>query len=196
MEEKEILKDVTVLYAEDDTNTRESLTRMLSKIFKEVIAVEDGQLALDKYHESKNSDTLKIDMIISDINMPNMTGIDMIKHVRSYDNDIPIVLVTAHSEANYLFEAINLNVSQYAIKPVNAMLLFENLKKAYLPIYQTKLLEQKNIELERLNKKIKEVAKQELENMKYGDMYLTDEEDEIDFGDFLDNITLDEKDNY
>lgn len=184
-----ILENCNVLYVEDEGNTRESMARILKRFFKEVHTEENGQRGLDKFEEVKDTDS-KIDVIITDINMPVMNGIDMIKHIRSIDNDIPIVLLTAHSEANYLLEAINLGVTQYVVKPVNAMLLFENMQKAYLPIYQKHLLEQKNKELELLNEKIKKVAKEELENMRYGDMYLSN--DDIDFGDFLDNITLDD----
>jgi len=69
-------------------------------------------------------------------------------------------------------------------------LLFEKLKTAYLPIHQQHELEIKNLELEKLNQKIKDVAKQEMEKLKIGDKYMSD--DDIDFGDFLDNITLDD----
>lgn len=190
MQKKEnILENTTVLYVEDDGHTRESMSRMLNRFFKKVIAVENGQIGIDEFKKNQEGEN-KIDIIITDINMPVMNGIDMIKHIRSVNEDIPIVLITAHSEANYLLDAINLNVSQYVIKPVNAMVLFENLQKAYLPIYQKILLEKKNQELILLNEKIKQTAKEELENMRYKDMYLSDED--IDFGEFLDNITLDD----
>lgn len=187
--DENILKDLSVLYVEDENNTRQSMERILNKFFKKVCTYEDGDKGLEGF--KKQYDTNEpIDIIITDINMPVMNGIDMIRHIRSYDENIPIVLITAHSEANYLLDAINLGVTQYVVKPVNTMLLFENLKKAYLPIYQKKLLEEKNKELEELNKKIKEVAKQELENMRYKDIYLSN--DDIDFGEFLDNITIDD----
>ncbi len=117
-----------------------------------------------------------------------MNGLDMIKNIKEISPEIPAILITAHSESNFLFEAINLNVSQYIIKPVNIKVLFEKLKLAYLPVYQKQLLEIKNLELEQLNEKIKKVAKQEMEELKLGNKYLSD--DDIDFGDFLDNITL------
>ena len=183
------LNKLRILYAEDDTTTRETLSAILENFFGEVIIVEDGKQGLDAF-KSYVDKGIAIDIVVSDINMPKMNGLDMIKNIKEIDPNIPAVLITAHSESNFLFDAINLNVSQYLIKPVNIKILFEKLKLAYLPIYQKQLLEIKNVELEQLNEKIKEVAKQEMEELRLGNKYLSN--DDIDFGDFLDNITLEE----
>jgi YesN/AraC family two-component response regulator len=132
-------------------------------------------------------------MVITDINMPNMNGLEMVKGIRELNKDIPIIMLTAHSEANYLLEAISLHISEYVIKPVNMTIMFGKLQSAYLPIHQKNLLEIKNLELAQLNEKIKEIAKQELEEMRdklTGADFIYD--DEIDFGDLIDNINLDE----
>ena len=182
------LDKLRVLYAEDDDVTRNTLEPILAKFFGEVIAVEDGEKGLEAFKRYFNNGN-NIDVIVSDINMPRMNGLDMLKGIREIDDQVPAVLITAHSEANFLLEAINLNVSQYLVKPVKLNVLFEKLKTAYLPIYQKHQLEIKNLELERLNQKIKEVAKEEMDKLKIGDKYMSD--DDIDFGNFLDNITLD-----
>ncbi len=181
------LDKLRVLYAEDDKTTRETLVQILEKFFAEVVAVEDGQEGVEAFNKNFSDGNI-IDLIISDINMPNKNGLDMLKLIREVDKEIPAVLITAHSEANFLLEAINLNVSQYLVKPIKLTALFEKLKTAYLPIHQKHLLEIKNLELEKLNQKIKEVAKNEMEELRIGNKYLAN--DDIDFGDFLDNITL------
>jgi YesN/AraC family two-component response regulator len=183
------LDKLRVLYAEDDDVTRNTLEPILAKFFGEVVAVEDGEKGVESFRTYFN-DGNNIDIIVSDINMPKMNGLEMLKNIREIDTQIPAVLITAHSEADFLLEAINLNVSQYLVKPVKLNLLFEKLKTAYLPIHQKHQLEMKNLELEKLNQKIKEVAKQEIEKLKIGDKYMSD--DDIDFGVFLDNITLDD----
>ena len=183
------LDKLRVLYAEDDEVTRNTLEPILAKFFGEVISVENGEKGVEVF-KSYFNDRNNIDIIVSDINMPRMNGLDMLKNIREIDDKVPAVLITAHSEADFLLEAINLNVSQYLVKPVKLNLLFEKLKIAYLPIHQQHELEIKNLELEKLNQKIKDVAKQEMEKLKIGDKYMSDED--IDFGDFLDNITLDD----
>ncbi len=180
-----------VLYAEDEEAVRKNIEAILVKLFKETIVAVDGLNGLELFKKSYESD-LKIDIIITDINMPNKTGLEMIEEIRLLDKDVPIVLMTAHSEAEYLLKAINLNVSQYVIKPINVSLVFDKLKAAYLPIYQKQQLELKNKELKELNIKIKEVAKQEMEELKTTYNYLlSDDSDDVDFGDLLDNIVLD-----
>jgi YesN/AraC family two-component response regulator len=185
------LKNLKILYVEDEDRTRESMCRILNKFFGEVVDASDGEDGFTIF-KSQLNDGITPDIIISDINMPKMNGLEMVKAIREIDKEIPIVLLTAHSEANYLLEAINLKVSEYVIKPMNMTILFEKLQSAYLPIYQKKLLEIKNLELEQLNEKIKEIAKQELAQMKeklVGDDYV-DFDDDIDFGNLIDNIKL------
>ena len=185
-------KGLTVLYAEDDETTRVSMCRILDRFFGNTVDVEDGEIGLNKY-KTMLHDGIPPDLIISDINMPNKNGLEMIKGIRELNKEVPVVLLTAHSEANYLLEAISLHISEYVIKPMNMTVLFEKLQSAYLPIYQKKLLEVKNLELAQLNEKIKETAKKELAEMKeklIGNDYVDDVDDDIDFGELIDNIKL------
>ena len=182
------LKKLRLLYAEDDDTTRDALLFMLNKFFGDVIPAKNGKEGIALFKESIETGN-NIDLILSDINMPKMNGLDMIKNIKDINSEIPAVLVTAHSETDYLLEAINMNVSQYLVKPIDVTNLFEKLKLAYLPIFQKNEILSQKLELEQLNEKIKEVAKQEMESMRLNDDYLSD--GDIDFGDFLDNITLD-----
>ena len=185
-----MLKDLRILYVEDDEFSRNNMIFLLNMIFKEVLCAGDGEEGLELFSSNYN-DGKQIDIILSDINMPKMNGIDMIKNIRELDNNIPVIFLTAYSDSNYLLDAIKLHVSEYIIKPMTNNILLQKLNSAYLPIYQNQLLVAKNKELEQLNKKIKEVAKNELEKIRSISFGLV-EEDTLYFDNLLDNITLDE----
>jgi PAS domain S-box-containing protein len=142
---KEFLKTLTILYVEDDTAIRTSLSNILNKVFKEVIICEDGQIGVDEY--IKHSNTIEFDAIISDINMPNLNGLEMVKEIRNINSDIPVIMTTAHGEANYLMEAIKINVSGYSLKPVDTKDLLMSIQKFCEIKKNQKLIIQKEAEL-------------------------------------------------
>ncbi len=114
-----------LLYVEDDELARESVTFLLSDFFESVIVGVDGQDGLEKF---KNND---IDLIITDINMPKLDGIDMLQEIKKIDkNNTPMVILSAHIEPEYFIKSIKLNVKGYLIKPINmdsVLDVFENI---------------------------------------------------------------------
>jgi len=106
------LKGLTLLYIEDDDVLREQFMRILKSKFKEVYEASDGLEALQKYAEYTP------DMIVSDINLPKMDGLEVIEKVRANDEHTPIVIMSAYSDQEKLFKAIKLGLSEYLIKPV------------------------------------------------------------------------------
>jgi len=115
--DQELLKQLTILYVEDDERIRESFTAIFNKLFKSVTIAFDGEDGLEKYKNLNKKN--KFDIILSDINMPKLNGMDMLKEIRSFDQDIPFIFTTAHADSTYLLEAINLGVTHYLIKPIN-----------------------------------------------------------------------------
>lgn len=188
MEDFKILKPVRLLYVEDDEFTRTKTQNVLSKFIDNVTIATNGQEGYNLFTENYSSQPF--DIVLSDITMPKMNGIELARKIREKCSDVPIILLTAHSESHYLLEAINLQVSYYVIKPVNLPTLITNLQKAYLPIHQKELLQKQNEELKQLNEKIKETAKKELEKMQLTHNLLSDDEDFINFDDFIDNIKV------
>ncbi|MDZ7819251.1 MAG: response regulator [Aliarcobacter sp.] len=86
----EFLKSQTVLFVEDEELAREILAKiLLSKIFKKVITAANGLEGLEKFKESKSSDN-EVDLVISDINMPIMNGLDMVENIRELDSLVPV----------------------------------------------------------------------------------------------------------
>ncbi|WP_072682312.1 response regulator transcription factor [Arcobacter sp. LA11] len=121
---KIMLKHLNVLYIEDEKNIRENIAKTLELLVNRVFSlekVEDAVEILDKN---------RIDIIISDINLPKISGIDFIKKIREMDCYIPVILLTAYTEKNYLLEATKLKLVDYLIKPIDFNILNEALLKA------------------------------------------------------------------
>lgn len=107
-----------ILIAEDSPPNRKILSHLLKKLDYDVIECEDGQEAWDTY--LKESKVNNLVAILSDIMMPNMDGLGLLKQVRedSSIKDIPFVLITAVSDKDYIVQAKALGVNGYILKPV------------------------------------------------------------------------------
>lgn len=138
-----ILKEARVLYVEDEKSLRQVVNSSLEDITKEIILAEDGLEGLEKFKEFYNEKTSqsKIDIVISDINMPKMNGLDMIEEIRNIDSEIPILLVSAYSDNSFLKQALDLNVDGFLLKPLDTRVLVSTLFKAFKPRYLNLKLE-------------------------------------------------------
>ena len=108
-----LLQSKTILYVEDDLELQEKNFSILSNFFKSVLVASDGDEAYDVYLENQNT----IDIIITDINMPNTDGIELCKHIRKYQKGLPIVIISAYTNTDYLLDSIDLNILTYITKP-------------------------------------------------------------------------------
>ncbi len=108
------LKNITILYVEDDQLIREQTWAILNKLFKKVFSAYDGENGLEIFKEHKN----EIDVIVTDINMPNMNGLEMIGAINKIESSLPTIVTTAHTDSNFLINAIDLNVDKYIAKPI------------------------------------------------------------------------------
>ncbi|MBD3830891.1 MAG: PAS domain-containing protein, partial [Arcobacter sp.] len=133
----------TLLYVEDDDSTREELEFFLQNKVNKLFVAKNGQEGLDTFEKNRP------DLIITDIQMPIMNGIQMIKKIKEIDPNVPIVIITAFNDTDYLFEAIKLKVTNYLTKPLNLFSLSETLATIA-----------KNINLEKENKEIYNTLKQ------------------------------------
>ncbi len=117
------MSNLTLLYAEDDPQSRKNYAFVLEEYFSEVYLAEDGREALDLYHEKKP------DVLLLDISMPFINGLDVAKFVRATNKDIPIIMLTAHADQEKLLTAIPLGLSTYLLKPINDKSLIETVLK-------------------------------------------------------------------
>lgn len=139
----ENLSKIKVLYVEDDKNTREEIKYFLEKRVEKLYLAENGEEGFNLYKE------VNPDIIITDLQMPKLSGIEMSKLIRKENSNIPIIITTAFNDLNYLFEGINIGVTSYLTKPLNLKLLIESLISI-----------SKNIFLEIENKEIFNTLKQ------------------------------------
>jgi len=102
-----------LLYVEDDEMARTSTISILEEFFDNITVAVDGQDGLDKYEQDH------FDIIITDINMPRLNGLDMIEKIRAYDNEVFILVLSAYNESGFFMESIKLNVQGYLLKPIN-----------------------------------------------------------------------------
>ncbi|MCK5227627.1 MAG: response regulator [Desulfobulbaceae bacterium] len=112
----------------DDFDTMHKIIRdiLIELGYEDILQAYNGEGAL--YHLNRE----KIDLIISDWNMPKMTGLELLKAVRTNPElaDTPFIMVTAEAEKDNIAEAIKADVDQYVIKPFNAKMLIEKIKFA------------------------------------------------------------------
>lgn len=106
-------KNYSILYAEDNKNVRENYVVYLENYFDFIYEANDGVEAFDIYRDKKPN------VLLIDINMPNMNGLEFVKKVRENDEKIPIIILSAYSDKEFLFEAIKLNLIEYLVKPVD-----------------------------------------------------------------------------
>jgi len=113
--DKTLLKKLHILYVEDDVDTREEVSFFLKMLVGKLITAENGQEGLKSFQENR------FDMIITDIQMPVMNGLDMVKAIRELDKDVPIAVTTAFSDTDFLMRSIECGVDKYIIKPIDMM---------------------------------------------------------------------------
>lgn len=119
--------DLKILYAEDNQQSRKSYLLGLKQYFKEVIEAQDGEEALALY------DKHQPDILLTDINMPGLDGLELIRIIREKDRTIKIIVLSAFSDQEKLLKAIPLGLSSYLIKPVKR----DDFKKSLLDTAST-----------------------------------------------------------
>lgn len=118
------LGDIKLLFVEDEKELRDIMLEILSFEVRDITVAKDGEEAYKLYLEKKP------DIVLSDINMPKLSGIELARKIREHDRSTKIIMLTAHSEVNFLLEATELHLTKYLIKPVKGSELFETLQHA------------------------------------------------------------------
>ena len=136
-------KNITILYVEDEESIRNETASLLNLIFKKVYIANNGDAGYKAFMK------FSPDIVLSDIQMPIKTGIEMATEIRVKNKTIPIVFITAFNQENMLLDAINLGIDKYLLKPL--------CKDQIVQVF-TKIVTQINIEKEKIeleNKLIK-----------------------------------------
>lgn len=155
---KELAKGVSVLYVEDDVEVRENTLLLLMKFFDSVDTANNGQDGLALYKQKK------FDMVISDISMPKMNGIELCQAVKALDFHQHFLVTSAYDESKYLRELIEYGVDQFILKPLSVENFSRTIYRALKVISDRKmsvkyaeLLEHTNMELYEANQKLHKI---------------------------------------
>lgn len=114
---------VTILYVEDEIDVRDGYARALERVSSKLYTAENGESGLKLYKKHIP------DIVITDINMPLMNGLEMVKAIKEIDPHAAVVFTTAHSESKYLLEAIEIHADGYLLKPVQKNSLITLIQK-------------------------------------------------------------------
>lgn len=147
-------KDLNILFVEDDEELRNQMEGMFRELFKSVDTAENGKTGLAKYNDRLESTIKPYDLIITDINMPEMNGIEMIHAIYEVDPMQPVIVVSAHNESDYLMELLYVGINSFLIKPVKHQELITTLYKATKAIINERLVEKHYKEIEELNARL------------------------------------------
>ena len=108
-------KTLKLLYVEDHREARDAMLQVLNEFFDDITIAFDGEDGLDKFQSNK------IDLIITDVNMPKMDGLLMVEKIRSTtttNTKIPVIVLSAFNETDYFLQSIRIGVEGYLLKPI------------------------------------------------------------------------------
>ncbi len=131
-ESLERLKSLRILYVEDENEIRQNTVKSLRFFVQEVYEAENGLVGWDMYLKHKP------DIVMTDILMPKLNGIELVRRIRQNDPHVCIVIITAHTDTEHLLGAIDLHLEQYIVKPITLDLLNTALSRCLTRIEEKK----------------------------------------------------------
>jgi len=147
---------LNVLYVEDDESLRAETATLFKMFFKNLDTAEDGLRGLEAFNKNF------YDLVISDVNMPNLNGIEMCKKIKEINPEQKTIIISAHDESNILMDLIRTGANGFILKPmqldelINA--LYPVCRDAYTQIINIELIDElnaKNTQLEKQNKELR-----------------------------------------
>ena len=151
--EKSLLQNLRVLYVEDEDDTRYELSKIIKRRVGKLFIAKNGLEGIESFTENQP------DIIITDLKMPNMDGIEMIKRIRELGGNTPVIIISALSDSDTILNAIDIGIVKYIVKPVDTSELVETMEGLAENILKKDLKE--TLEKEMLY--IEKESKQELE---------------------------------
>ncbi len=119
----DILKKLNILYIEDEEEIRKNLKKTLDLLCNKTFDID----CIEKAKEIISNN--RIDIIISDINLPKANGLEFIEDIRSVNKDIPVIIISAYTEKDFLMKATKLKLIDYLVKPIDFKILYATLSK-------------------------------------------------------------------
>ena len=150
---KSLTSRLRVLYVEDDLLLREQTSEIFSTLFKELTVAVDGLDGFNQFIAKNEQEKGYFDLVVSDILMPNLSGIEMAKKIVAYRPKQNFIFISAHQDSDYLVNLIDIGVSSFLSKPIN----FDDLKNV---LYKSSVqLEEGELNKDLLHKVLEENEK-------------------------------------
>ena len=147
---KKYTRDLNVLFVEDDKDFRKEFQELLLDIFPNVDSAKDGDEGLKKYLNYFNTKQKTYDLVISDIKMPNIDGVELVREIYNINSQQTVVVLSARSEFTYLYPLINLGIEHFFTKPLDYNIFLEDILRICSKIYHN--LNQENSDLITIDK--------------------------------------------
>jgi len=135
---EDVISAVKIFYVEDEPLIREGFVRFLRRRTDNLMVFPNGKEALDAYDKEKP------DLIITDIRMPSMDGLEMSAHIKKKNPGIPIIVTTGHNDEDLFLRSIDIGIDKYIKKPVNFSELISVVKKMSASVIHEKQMEYHN----------------------------------------------------
>ena len=152
----ETTRDLKVLYVEDDNDLCLATQSLLSLYFSQVDIAYDGKEGFEKYLEYEKLHGYHYDIVLTDINMPIMSGLDMAREILEIHESQSIIILTAHNSQEYLYESISLGIDGFMSKPIDNDQLFKTIFKISQAINDHKMIENYMLQVEELNAELQD----------------------------------------
>lgn len=160
-------KNLNILYVEDDIDLLDETKDALEDFFSDVDTAAHGREALDKFkHKIENSSPI-YDLIITDLNMPIMDGMSLIKEIHSINKEQPIIVISAYNESSRLVDLIQSGINNFIMKPIVPTQLMNMLLQSCKSIVEKKELNQYRKELEESNENLVYTVNQQADEIRY-----------------------------
>ena len=134
----EVLEEVSVLYVEDSLDIAEEIIAILKRNIKTLFTASNGKEGLELYKEKLP------DVVITDIRMPVMNGIELAREIKKINPKTPIIITTAFNDQEYFLNSIDVGIDAYILKPVNPTKLINALTKHSCQLFNEREIERKN----------------------------------------------------
>lgn len=128
---KNALSKTTILYIEDDEHIREYIYEFLERYNSNIHVASNAEDGLRLY------EAIKPDIILADINLPKMSGIELVTKIRKKDNFTRVIISTAYTNKEFTLQAIELNITRYLVKPITSKDLIAALEKALKELHES-----------------------------------------------------------
>ncbi len=132
------LHKLSLLFVDDEEDIRRGTSRYLQRHFLAYHDAPNGQEGLEKFRQYRP------DIVVTDVTMPVMDGLEMARRIKAEDESVPIVVISAHNEIEFFAEAIEIGIDSYILKPANMSTLLFMILKSAQPIIKQRIVDTQN----------------------------------------------------